>query len=35
MVMMEFLLGASAVALLVVFLFLIMEEMDKFDNKIK
>jgi hypothetical protein len=35
MVMMEFLLGASAFGLLVVFVFLLIEEVDKFDNKIK
>ena len=33
--MMEFLLGASAFGLLVVFVFLLIEEVDKFDNKIK
>jgi hypothetical protein len=33
--MTEFLLGASAFGLLVVFLFLFIEEVDKFDDKIK
>lgn len=33
--MTEFLLGASAFGLLVVFVFLLIEEVDKFDNKIK
>jgi hypothetical protein len=33
--MTEFLLGASAFGLLVVFLFLLIQEIDKFEDKIK